>query len=489
MNPRRVLHILGLLLLVIAAAELIPLIWCFEAGGAQAAPGFLVASGTSALLGGTFRIAGHAKGELYRRDGVLIVVGAWILASLTGAIPYWFSDVLPNPIDALFESASGFTTTGATVLRDIEAAGHPILFWRSFTQWLGGIGIVVLFVALLSELGPGARFLFKLEVPGPKAEVLHDRVQDTALALGRIYIFMSLAEIGVLLALGVGLFDALTHSFSTVSTGGFSPHTESIGLFSPLVRATITFFMAAAGVNFAHYYSLSLKSGATVVKDAELRSYLWIILGTTALIAVAIAHSTVGGSTPPAAAPSFLEIIGDALFQVVSIVSTTGFSTVDFDRWPDSARTLLIGLMIVGGCAGSTAGGFKISRALIAWRAATREVRLTYGPNSIIAVALGGESVPEETVRSAVALFFLWIVAWGAGALLLSIGEVDIITAGTASIATLSNVGPGLGQVGPTGDFAFFSGWQKVVMIFLMWLGRLEFFAVLALLHPKFWTR
>lgn len=480
MNLRRVLHILGLLLLVLAAAELIPLIWCLEEGQSQSALGFLCASATSAILGLIFRVLGSQQGDLYRRDGVLIVVGAWVLASFTGAIPYWVGDVLQNPVDALFESASGFTTTGATVLRDIEAAGHPMLFWRSFTQWLGGIGIVVLFVALLSELGPGARFLFKLEVPGPKAEVLHDRVQDTALALGRVYLVLSLAEIAVLLILGLSAFDALTHTFSTVSTGGFSPHPDSIARFSPLIRLVITFFMVAAGINFAHYYTLARRRDMVVFRDSEFRTYLWIIAGTTLLVGLSLVGESAG--------PSF-DLLGDALFQVVSILTTTGFATVDFNQWPDPARTLLVSIMILGGCAGSTAGGFKISRAIIAWRAAMREVRLTYGPNSVISVALGGKSVPEDSVRSVVALFFLWIAAWVGGTLLLSIGDVDIVSAGTASIATLSNIGPGLGLVGPTGDYAFFSSWQKIVMIFLMWLGRLEFFAVLALLQPRFWTR
>ncbi len=466
--------------MVLAVAELVPLIWCLEGGESRAALGFLCASVTSAILGLVFRFLGHKSGDLFRRDGVLIVVGAWVLASLTGAIPYWVGDVLPNPIDALFESASGFTTTGATVLRDIEAAGRPMLFWRSFTQWLGGIGIVVLFVALLSELGPGARFLFKLEVPGPKAEIFHDRVQDTAIALGRVYLVLSLAELVVLMALGLNAFEALTHTFSTISTGGFSPHPESISRFSPLVRLAITFFMAAAGVNFAHYYTLARRRDIRVFRDAEFRTYLWIIAGATALITISLfAHGS---------GPSF-QLFGDALFQVVSILTTTGFATVDFDAWPDPARTLLVTLMVLGGCAGSTAGGFKISRAVIAWRAAMREVRLTYGPNSVIAVALGRISVPEDSVRSVVALFFLWIAAWGAGTLALSIGDVDIVTAGTASIATLSNIGPGLGQVGPTGDFAFFNSGQKIVLILLMWLGRLEFFAVLALLQPRFWTR
>lgn len=480
MNLQRVLHILGLLLFVLAGAELVPLLWCFNGDQSHAVTGFVTASLTSASLGAVFRLLGHSEGDLYRRDGVLIVVGAWFFASLTGAIPYWVSGVLPNPIDALFESASGFTTTGATVLVQIEAAGHPILFWRSLTQWLGGIGIVVLFVALLSELGPGARFLFKLEVPGPKAEVFHDRVQDTALALGRVYLALSLVEIAILMILGLSTFDAMTHTFSTVSTGGFSPYSESVARYSSSVRMVITFFMAAAGINFAHYYALSRHRPTNVLRDIELRTYFGIIAAGTLLVAITLdGENHWWGAT----------ILGDALFQIVSILTTTGFATVNFEHWPDSARTILVSIMIIGGCAGSTAGGFKISRALIAWRAAMREVRLTYGPNSVISVAMDGASVPEDSVRSVVALFFLWISAWGVGTLLLSIGEADIITAGTASIATLSNIGPGLGLVGPMGDFAFFSAWQKVVMIFLMWLGRLEFFAMLAVMHPRFWTR
>jgi trk system potassium uptake protein TrkH len=481
MNLRRVLHILSLLLIVLAAAELLPLAFCLDGDESRAALGFLCAAGTSGFLALVFRHLGHREGELYRRDGVLIVVGAWILASITGAIPYVVGGILPNPIDALFESASGFTTTGATVLRDIEGAGHAILFWRSLTQWLGGIGIVVLFVALLSELGPGARFLFKLEVPGPKAEVLHDRVQDTAIALGRIYLALTLAEIVVLMVLGLNAFDAVTHTFSTVSTGGFSPHADSVARYGSPVRLAITFFMVASGVNFSHYYTLIRRRSPVVFRDVELRAYFWITIGTTILVAISLAGEA-------AFFPSATQF-GDALFQVVSLLTTTGFATADFNLWPDPARALLVTIMVVGGCAGSTAGGFKVSRAVIAWRAATREIRLTYGPNSVIAVALGRESVPEDSVRSVVALFFLWITAWGIGSLLLSVGGVDIVTAGTASIATLSNVGPGLGLVGPTGDFAFFSSWQKVVMIFLMWLGRLEFFALLALLTPRFWTR
>jgi trk/ktr system potassium uptake protein len=480
MNLRRVLHILGLVLLILAVAQLVPTIWCLGGDESRALRGFLIASGVTAMLGIVFRWLGNSDGDLYRRDGVLIVVGAWILASLTGAIPYFASGIVPHAVDALFESASGFTTTGASILTNIEGAGHPLLFWRSLTQWLGGIGIVVLFVALLSELGPGARFLFKLEVPGPKAEILHDRVQDTALALGRIYLGLSAALALILLLCGLSVFDALTHTFSTLSTGGFSPYSDSIGHFGPLVQSIVLLFMLAAGVNFSLYFTTLRHRNFEALRDRELQVYLGLALLASICVSLDVLSRSDAGTA---------RIGLDAAFQVVSIVTTTGYATADFVVWPTFSQALLVGLMVVGGCAGSTAGGMKIVRAMIGWRAVMREVRMTYSPNSIIAVAIDGDSVPEDSVRSVVALIVLWLASWGVGTLLLSVGGHGIETAASASVATLSNIGPGLGPVGPTGNFAFFASWQKIVMVILMWLGRLEFFALLTILQVRFWRR
>jgi trk system potassium uptake protein TrkH len=480
-NPRRVVHILGLLLLVLAAAQIVPLLWCLLPGEGAAAPGLLVGVATTATLALACRLGGTTTGDLYRRDGVLIVVGAWVLASITGAIPYLATGVITSPVDALFESASGFTTTGASILTDIEGVGHPMLLWRSFTQWLGGIGIVVLLVALLSELGPGARFLFKLEVPGPKAEILHDRVRQTAMALGRIYLSITAAQVVALLLFGLGPFDALTHTFSTVSTGGFSPHGDSIAHFSTPVRIIIMLFMIVAGVNFSHYYAWVSRGDLGALRDSELRLYLALLVLVSAIVAVDV---SVHGIVAPG-----LDAIVEASFQVVSILTTTGFATVDFAEWPGVTQGLLVALMVVGGCAGSTAGGPKIVRLIIGGKAAMREVRLTYNPAAVIAISIGGRAVPEESVRGVVGLLLLWIVAWGVGTILLSVGDAGIVTAATASIATVSNIGPGLASVGPTESFAFFAPWQKLVMVFLMWLGRLEFFALLALLLPRFWRR
>ena len=481
MNRAQVLRILGLVLYVLALAQLVPLTWCLVPADVVSAGAFLVSAASAAALGLAFRWFGGDEGELYRREGVLIVVGSWLLASVSGAVPYVVSGAIPSVVDALFESASGFTTTGASILPDIEALPAPILFWRSMTQWLGGIGIVVLFVALLSELGPGARFLFKLEVPGPKAEILHARVRQTAVALFRIYLILTATQVTLMLLLGAGLYDSLVHAFSTVSTGGFSPYTDSVAHFSRPIQIVILLFMLAAGVNFALYYALATRRELGVLRDVELRVYLGLTLAASGIVALDLYAAGIDHTIDAA--------LLDGAFQAVSLLTTTGFATADFAGWPGMAHAVLIGLMFVGGCAGSTAGGAKIIRLLIGWKVAMREVRLTFSPNAVVAISVGEAIVPEESLRGVVALLLLWALGWGFGALLLSVGDTDIVTAATASLATLSNIGPGLSAVGPTENFAFFATWQKALMVVLMWLGRLEFFAVLALLLPHFWRR
>jgi trk system potassium uptake protein TrkH len=480
-NLSRVLRIVGLVLYVLAAAQLVPLLWCVVPADWNSAMAFLVGASASAILGFACRCLPGSEGDLYRREGVLIVVGACLLASAAGAVPYVVSGAIPGAVDALFESASGFTTTGASILTDIESLPRPLLFWRSMTQWLGGIGIVVLFVALLSELGPGARFLFKLEVPGPKAEILHARVKQTALALFRIYLVLTAAQIVIMLALGAGFYDAVVHAFSTVSTGGFSPYNDSVAHLSHGLQIVILIFMLAAGVNFALYYSLATQRNVSALRDTELRVYLGIAAVAALLVGIDVFAAGLTDSLQDAAL--------DSTFQVVSLLTTTGFATANFAQWPGLAHAILVALMFVGGCAGSTAGGTKVIRLLIAWKIAMREVRLTYSPNSVIAVTVGGRAVPEESLRGVAALLMLWVFGWALGALLLSVGDTDIVTSASASLATLSNIGPGLAAVGPNENFAFFASWQKVVMLLLMWLGRLEFFALMALLQPRFWRR
>jgi len=480
-NFRRVARMLGFVAFILAGAQLVPLPWCVFPFQGWAATGLLAGAAFAGGVGFLLRRVGNEAGELYRREGVLVVVGAWILASVCGAVPYVASGSIPVFVDALFESASGFTTTGASILRDIEAMPRALLFWRSMTQWLGGIGIVVLFVALLSELGPGARFLFKLEVPGPKAEILHARVRETAAVLFRIYVVMSLLQVALMLAFGASLFDALTHTFSTVSTGGFSPYADSVAHFPVGIQLVVLAFMLGSGVNFGLYYALFYRRDLHALRDSELRAYVFLTVAATAVVTVDLLLGGIDRSAGRA--------LLDASFQVVSLLTTTGFATSDFADWPGNAHTVLVALMFVGGCAGSTAGGAKIIRLLIGAKVAMREVRLVFSPNSVLAITVGRQVVPEESIRGVVALLLLWTLGWGGGAILLSVGDVDILTAATASLATVSNVGPGLSAVGPTESFAFFAGWQKLVMVLLMWLGRLEFFAVLALLMRRFWKQ
>lgn len=484
MNLRAVSLFLGRLVLVLAGAQAFPLLCCLayaEGGGALAFAGSIVASAAlGALLVGAGR--GHG-GEIYRREGILIVVLGWIFASVLGALPYLLTGTLTLPVDALFESASGFTTTGSTVLTDIAAQGRGILFWRSFSQWLGGMGIIVLFLALLPELGPGSRFLYKLEVPGPTAEALAPRIRDTAAVLWRLYLGMTVVQTLLLMACGLGLYDALTHTFSTLSTGGFSPRDESVAAFAgtPLVSVVIIIFMVLAGANFSLYFGIWRGRGWNLFRDPEFRLYTFILLGS----AVVIGLQLLGRGT----SPDLVEAGLAATFQVVSITTTTGFATVDFEQWPNFSRMLLVGLMFVGGCAGSTSGSMKVMRMVIGLKSAVREVRYIFSPNTQAAVFVGGNAVPDPIVRSVAGFFILFLTSWGVGTILLTLDGHSLLTASTAAIATLGNVGPGLERVGPVENFAFFSSWSKVLMILLMWVGRLEVYAIAALANPRFWRR
>jgi len=481
-NFRSALRVLGHLVLLIAAAELAPLACSLFYGERAAAAGFLAAAAVTALCGALFTRLGDEHGEIYRREGILIVVGGWVLASAFGALPYLWTGTFTHVVDALFESASGFTTTGASVMTEIESLGRGILFWRSFTQWLGGMGIIVLFVALLPELGPGARFLYKLEVPGPTAEALHPRIHETAGVLWKIYFGFTVAETALLMLCGMDLYDALTHTFSTLSTGGFSPRNASVAAFdSPAVDLVIIVFMVLAGTNFSLYYGMRKKRGwRSLVRDAEFRLYTAILGGTSVLIAWDLYRN----GTYSNAGEGGL----DTLFQVASITTTTGFATADFDQWPVLSRMLLVALMFVGGCAGSTAGSMKVMRMAIGLKSALREVRLIFSPNAILKVFVGGKEVPDSVVRTVSGFFILYLSSWGIGSVLLAISGPDLVTSATAAAATLGNIGPGLMAVGPTRNFALFDSFDKSLMVLLMWAGRLEMYAIAAVFTRAFWS-
>ena len=480
MNFRPPLRFLGRLTLVLAGAQMAPFICCLAFGEQGDARAFLISALVAALAGGTMMLLGAGGGDLYRREGILIVVGGWMLASIFGALPYMLTGALLDPMDALFESASGFTTTGASVMTDIEANGRGLLFWRSFTQWLGGMGIIVLFVALLPELGPGARFLYKMEVPGPTAEALQPRIRTTAMTLWKIYLAFTVIETALLKLFGMDLYDALTHTFSTMSTGGFSPRNASVAAFdSPWIHLVIIGFMIIAGTNFSLFFGMRRRTNWNLFRDSEYRIYIWILGAATALIAWDLFRS--GTYTEP------FRAVLDSAFQAASILTTTGFATADFDGWPVFGRMLLVVLMFVGGCAGSTAGSMKVMRMAIGLKAAIREVRLIFSPNTVLAVFVSGKAVPDSVVRSVAGFFILYLSAWALGALLLSLGEPDLITAATASAASIGNIGPGLSLVGPTQNFAAFNAAEKGLMVLLMWLGRLEVYSIAALFTRAYW--
>lgn len=485
-NVRPLLRFLGRLLLVLGAAELVPTVVCLFYLEGTAAFAFIGTALLTACCGlGCIVLArggDGGTGDLYRREGILIVVAGWVMASAFGALPYMLTGTVTGPVDALFESASGFTTTGASILTEIEESGRGILFWRSFTQWLGGMGIIVLFVALLPELGAGARFLYKLEVPGPTAETLHPRVHDTAGVLWKLYLMLTAVQTVLLMFAGMDLYDALTHTFSTLSTGGFSPRNASAAAYSPLVHVILIVFMVLAGANFSLYYGLRKRGGwRNLLGDREFRFYVTILGIFSSAIAFNLFFT--------AEYLSVWRALLDSTFQVVSIVTTTGFATADFDLWPNWSRVLLVGLMFCGACAGSTSGGMKIMRLVIGLKAAAREVKLMFSPSSVVAVFIGRKAVPESVVRSVVGFIILYFMAFGLGVGLLTAGGVDLETSATASIATLGNIGPGLHAVGPTGNFAGFAPFQKLVMVLLMWLGRLEVYAIASLFALSFWRR
>jgi trk system potassium uptake protein len=440
----------------------------------------MVAMGVGGIL--ITRSPGRAAEYLSNRDVYLSVTLAWTLATLLGGIPFLIEGTFDSLLDSSFEAMSGFTTTGATLLSDIEAETPSILFWRSMTQWLGGIGIVVLFVAVALLLGVGAGRLLGAEMSGLTQARLTPRIADTAKALTVIYLAISLAETVSLLLAGMSLYDAVVHTFATVATGGFSPKTASVGFYDSLaIEAVIIFFMMASGISFSLYYFFYAQRRFDVVLDRELVAYLGILVGATLFVwGVLVFEGTYGASWGQA--------FRDSAFSVSSIITTTGFITADFDRWDTAARITLVLLMFIGGCAGSTAGGIKVVRMLVAFRTILQDVFRMVHPRALTPLKIGGRVVPEGVRLAVLGLFAAWIAIFGVATFLVALQEeLTPLSSATAVAATLNVVGPGLGQVGATESFEIVNPFGRVVLTVCMLLGRLEVFTVLALLSPTFW--
>lgn len=441
---------------------------------------FVLSTVVTAGLGFTgYRLSGLER-ELTIREGYAIVSLTWIVVGVLGALPYLFSGAIPHPVAALFESVSGFTTTGSTVFTDIEAQPRGILFWRSLTQWLGGMGIILLGIAILPVLGVGGMRLFAAEVPGPTYERLSPRIAQTAKLLWYVYASLTAALIVLLLLGGMNLYDAVTHALTTMPTGGFSPRNDSIAGFAPVLQYTIIVFMYLAGVNFVlHFRALTGRPGV-YGGHAEWRFYTMVLLGATALLWVMLlAHGHY--DTVEAA-------FRNALFQVVSLSTTTGYASTDFNLWPLGGQLVLVGLMFMGGMAGSTGGGMKVVRVYILLQQGLVEIRKSIHPRAVMVTRLGNKAVDENTVLNILGFVLLFLLLFAGGVLAMAALGHDLETAIGASIATVANIGPGLGAVGAVEHFGWMDPVSHLILIFLMIVGRLEIFTVLLLFHPGLWT-
>lgn len=470
--------VVGRILLTEAALLALPVLTAFLYG--ESPVPFLVTALALVAAGLAMGIRKPERTALYARDGFAVVALAWILMSIFGAAPFVLSGDIPNCVDAFFETVSGFTTTGASILTDVEAMSQSCLMWRSFTHWVGGMGVLVFVMAILPMTDGHGMHLMRAEVPGPTAGKLVSRMGDTAKILYAIYLVMTLVEIVLLLAGGMNLFDACIHAFGSAGTGGFSNKALSVGAYnSAYLEIVIGVFMLLFGVNFNLYYFLLIRRFRDVFRSDELRLYLIFVFASVAAIAANIVH--IYGSV--------LTSLRHAFFQVSSIITTTGFATVDFNQWPSFSKAILLALMFIGACAGSTGGGIKVSRILILLKAARSNMRKMLHPNAIATVRLEGKPLPESVVNGTYLYFTVYMMVFLASFLLLSLDGFDLITTVTAVIACFNNIGPGLELVGPMGNFSQFSPLGKLLLAFDMLAGRLELFPMLLLFAPSIWKR
>ena len=449
----------------------------------HAARAFAIASGIAlaCALTGFLSFRAFRDATLLTRDGFLVVVLSWLVVCAFGALPYVISGSIPRYSDAFFETMSGFTTTGATLLTDIEALPRSVLFWRSLTQWLGGMGIVVLTVAILPRLGIGGLKLMRSEAPGPTVEKLTPRVAGTAKILWLFYLGLTVIEVALLLAAGLPLYDALTHTFSTIATGGFSPRAASVGAFdSAFVDVVVTVFMLLSAVNFALYFQSVRGRPDRLFGNLELRTFICIYLLAAALVTLSVTRTTYR---------SVGEGLRFAAFQTASLLTGTGFTTADYDAWPNLARAVLLVIMFVGGCAGSTAGGIKVIRVATLFRQALNEVRHLIHPQGIFTLRIGDRRVKKDIIYPVAMFFFLYIGLILLTTVVVAAFSPDLTTAFTTGLATVGNIGPGFGAIGPTQSYAFYPEPVKWWLSFAMLTGRLELYSVLVLLTPAFWRR
>ncbi|WP_027701215.1 TrkH family potassium uptake protein [Metaclostridioides mangenotii] len=477
MNKKMIVYILGKMLGIEGLLLLIPGIVAILYRE-ENATAFLI---TSIILFVFYLLFGRKKPDdtgIYAKEGFIIVAFAWVLWSIFGSLPFVISGSIPSYIDAFFETVSGFTTTGSTVLNDIESLSQGMLFWRSFTHWIGGMGVLVFVLAFIPLTDKRSIHLMRAEVPGPAVDKLVPKVRSTAKILYGIYIILSVILTILLMCGGMSFFDSLIHMFGTAGTGGFSNRSASIGYYdSVYIESVITIFMILFGINFNMFYFLLIKKFTPIFKSEEVRAYLGIIVLATVIIAFNILN--IYGIQ--------LEAFRYAVFQVASIITTTGYATADFDLWPQLSKSVILGIMIIGACAGSTGGGIKVSRLIILFKTVRQEIKHILHPKSVSIVTIDKKRVDDDTIHGVYIYFIAYILIFVLSVILISIQNIDFPTTFSAVLTCINNVGPGIAGVGPTQSFHDFSIFSKVVFCFDMLAGRLELFPFLIIFSPSLW--
>ena len=478
MNKQMIRYVLGLVLLIEGALLLLPLAVALlyrEASWIY----FIATIGVCLALGGCMTLRKPQRRALFPKDGFVIAARSWIVISLVGALPFCLSGQIPRYIDALFEMISGFTTTGSSILTQVEALDHGMLFWRSFSHWVGGMGILVFMLALLPAMGGATIHILRAESPGPSVGKVVPKIRDSAKITYEIYLALTVLLVILYLAGGMSLFDSLCIAFGTAGTGGFAVRTSSCAEYSPYIQTVTTIFMILFGVNFTVYFLLLQRKFRQALRSSELWTYLGVILVATLAISLNIFRSM----------SSFGQAFHHAAFTVSSLITTTGYGTVDFNLWPEFSRVILCFLMVMGACAGSTGGGFKVSRIVILCRYANNELKRLIHPRTVNVVQVDGKQISRETVHGVLVYTLFYIFIAMASMLLISLDNFDASTTVSSVLATLNNIGPGLGAVGPAASFAGLSDLSKAVLCLDMLAGRLEIFPLLVLLLPSTWAK
>lgn len=480
MNRKMIFSTLGKLIFSEAILLLLPLIISLIYKETNCTLAFLLTIALALFVGFVlyFGFRTHNK-VIYAKEGFIIVALGWLIMSIIGAVPFVLSRDIPSYIDAFFETVSGFTTTGASILTDVEALSRGALFWRSFTHWVGGMGVLVFVMAVLPSVSDRSIHIMRAEMPGPIVGKIVPRARETARILYVIYFAMTVLQIILLLVGGMPIFDSIVHSFGTAGTGGFGIKGDSIASYSPYLQWVITIFMFLFGVNFNLYYIILMRKIRTATKSGEFWAYLGITVVATAIICINILPTF----------DNFGDAVRTSAFQVASIITTTGFSTVDFNLWPTLSKTVILILMFVGACAGSTGGGFKITRMVMLFKSIKQELKRMIHPRSVSVVQFEGKVLDKVTLNGVSTYLALYMVSLIAIILLISFEPFNFETTFSAALSCFNNIGPGIGAVGPMGSFADYTGFSKIVLSFAMLLGRLEIYPLLIALTPSTWTK